>query len=395
MSDRKSPRAMDGLKVLDFTQGVAGPHATQLMAQSGADVVKIEPLEGEWGRTLGRQYEEYSAHFVAFNRGKRSAAVNLKDPEVLALISEQASKADVIAESFRPGVMKRFGLDYETLCKINPGLVFLSISGFGQQGPYRERPVTDAVIQAFSGWMSINKSSSGLPQRSGMVAMDVMTGLYGFQAVAASLLARFRFGVGKWIDCSLMQSAAAFQVAKVIEYKLQDGQLGNLYAPVGAFETADGIINITAMRDEHFSALCGVMGRADLLSDERFRSRQSRVDNEPALEEILRSEFKKKSARQWAEILTGVGVMNAVVLNYDQLLANEQIKAVSSFDWSEQPELGRVPISRVPGMLANTDPSPSIGKHTAEILMEMGLSSELINKMAMRGAIRFGQQTRS
>lgn len=382
--------ALSGFSVLDFTQGVAGPHATQLMAQHGAEVTKIEPIEGDWCRTLGRQHGAFTAHYIAFNRGKASVALNLKDPEILDMVRERARTADVIAESFRPGVIERFGLDYEAVARDNPDVVYLSLSGFGQSGPYRDQPVTDAVIQAFSGWMSINRSREGIPQRVGMVAMDVMTGLYGFQSVMAALMRRERFGGGQWIDCSMMQSALAFQAAKIIEYHLQGGQLGNLYAPVGAFETADGIINITTMRDDHFRTLCTVLGRPALADDPRFATRHDRIAHEPALEALLRQAFRAKPAREWAERLTAAGVMNAVVLDYGEMLADPQVAAAQAFAALEQPGLGTVPVAGIPGAAPIVTPSPEVGAETRASLAAWGVPEAAIRQMAARGAVRLG-----
>lgn len=383
--------ALSGLTVLDFTQGVAGPHATQLMAQHGATVIKIEPPSGDWGRTLGRRYGEFTAHSIAYNRGKHSVALNLKHDELRAIITQMATQVDIIAESFRPGVMARFGLDYPSISKVNPKLVFLSISGFGQDGPYRDRPVTDAVIQAHSGWMAMNKSRDGTPLRSGMVAMDVMTGLYGFQAVVAAVLRSHRFGQGDFIDCSLMQSAMAFQAAKVIEHRLQDGKLGNLYAPVGAFRTASGIINITAMRDDHFRALCQVLGVQELLGDPRFATGDARIANEPALEAVLSEAFMTRPASEWSQLLTDADVMNSVVQTYDDVLEDPQITATNAFQILTQPSVGTVPVARVPGTPAMAEASPEIGADTSLFLLEHGATELQIAEWARSGDVRLAR----
>ncbi|UYV37252.1 CoA transferase [Rhodobacteraceae bacterium D3-12] len=388
MTDLQS--AFSGLKVLDFTAGVAGPHATQIMALHGAEVLKIEPLQGEWGRTLGRAYEEHTAHSIAFNRGKKSMAVDLKNPEVLKAVKTLVRSADVVAESFRPGVMARLGLSYEALSALNPGLIYLSISGFGQQGPYVDRPVTDAVIQAFSGWMTMNANDQGTPQRSRMVAMDVMTGLYGANAVAMAMIAKLRFGRGAWIDCNLMQAAAAFQTPKIIEYHLQNGEIGNLYAPVGAYPTRDGQINITAMRDDHFAALCQVLGRAELIDDARFLTGRERLENETALNEILYAEFAKRDSADWSERLTQADVMNAVVNSYADYLADPHANAVESFLWLDHPVVGRVPAPHMPGASDNLGPSPAVGAHTEATLRSAGLSESEVAILLKQRAINCG-----
>ncbi len=385
---KQSEGAFSGLKVLDFTAGVAGPHATQLMALQGAEVVKIESLQGDWCRTLGRAYGAHTAHSIAFNRGKKSLSADMKDPEVRAAVARMAAEADVVAESFRPGVMDRFGLSYEALSQDRPDLIYLSVSGFGQQGPYRDRPVTDAVIQAFSGWMTMNSNSHGVPQRVRMVAMDVMTGLYACNAVAMALIERLRFGRGKWIDCNLMRSAAAFQTAKMIEYHLQQGDVGNLYAPVGAFPTRDGQINITTMRDDHFAALCRVLGREDLVGQARFKTAADRLDHEDELNAILIAEFAKRDSRDWAERLNEADVMNSVVNSYGDYFADPHVDGTNSLAWLDHPVVGEVPIPAVPGFGEVHAPSPEPGEHGAEILKAAGLSRDEISALHVRGALR-------
>ncbi len=189
-------RAFDGINVLDFSQGVAGPHATMLLAQHGANVMKVEPLAGDWGRALGAVYNDHCAHSIAFNRGKRSLAMDMKNPDALAVARRIAEKADVIVEAFRPGVMAKFGLSYDQVKAVNPNVIYLSVTGFGQSGPNSNRPVTDAVIQAYSGLMTVNRDKDGIPQRLNMIPIDVTTGLYAFQALSAALMRKFRYGTG-------------------------------------------------------------------------------------------------------------------------------------------------------------------------------------------------------
>ena len=239
--------AYDGITVLDFTQGVAGPHASMLLALHGADVIKIEPLEGDWGRVLGELKGDHCAHSVAFNRGKRSIALDLKSPDGIAVAKKIAAKADVVMESFRPGVIARLGFGYEDLKKINPKVVYCSVSGFGQTGPFAKRPTVDTLIQAFSGMMVMNRMPDGTPWRQGMIAVDVTTGLYTFQALATAIMRQFRFGEGCFIDSSLMRSAAAYQGAKLMEWVFSNGAPPVLYMPAGIFKTQNGHLTLSAI----------------------------------------------------------------------------------------------------------------------------------------------------
>ena len=384
--------AFEGLTVFDATQGVAGPHATMLLAQHGADVIKVEPLDGDWGRTLGKEYGDLCAHAVAFNRGKRSIAIDLKNPDGAKLARNLAAKADIVVESFRPGVMDRFGLGYESLKADNPKLVYLSVTGFGQVGPNSKLPVTDSVIQAFSGFMTINRDEAGTPQRVNMVPIDVLTGLYAFQALSTAIIRQFRFGEGSYIDCSLMQSAAAFQVAKIMEHHLEGGQPQSLYVPVGTMKTADGYLNVTAMRDHHFTALCKVLGRPDMAAEPKYATREKRLSHEAEIMAMVRAEFIKQPTAHWAAALTEAGVMNSAVSTYDDFLSDAQPTAMESFAWVDHDGVGKLPIANIPGLaplngdvrLATCD---HIGQHSREILTEAGYDSAKIDRLLAVGAI--------
>jgi crotonobetainyl-CoA:carnitine CoA-transferase CaiB-like acyl-CoA transferase len=384
---------LHGIKVLDATQGVAGPHSTMLLAQHGADVVKLEPLAGEWGRGLGKMYGDLCAHAVVFNRGKRSLAVDLKVAEGGAVARQLARTADVVVESFRPGVMARFGLGYDDVRQDNPEVIYLSVTGFGQHGPNRDLPVTDAVIQAFSGLMSINRDAQGTPQRIGMVAIDVLTGVYAYQAIASALIKRLRFGGGQYIDCSLMQCAAAFQSAKIAEHYLEGGAPQLLYVPVGTMRTSNGYINITAMREQHYVSLMEVLGRPELADDERYNTRDKRIAREAELMPIIREAFVARTTEDWAAALTDAGVMNSPVATYDQFMSHPHVAAVGSLAWANQDGVGRVPLANIPGVDAIVHSStamvaaPHVGQHTEEILREHGFSDDDIDALVRKQAI--------
>lgn len=381
-----------GIKVFDATQGVAGPHATMLLAQYGAEVTKIEPLEGDWGRTLGKMYDDLCAHAITFNRGKKSLALDLKNEQGKAIAQKLAREADVVVESFRPGVMSRFGLGYDDVKKHNPKVVYLSVTGFGQSGPNSKLPVTDSVIQAFSGWMTLHRDAEGIPMRSGMIAVDVMTGLYAFQALSTAIMRQVRFGKGAYIDCSLMQSAAAFQSAKVMEYFLENGEPQVLYVPVGTMKTSDGYLNVTAMREHHYTGLCKVLGREDLATDPRYDSREKRIDREKELMPIVRAEFLKNTTDYWAKALTEAGVMNAKVHSYQDFMDDPHVKAVGGLAWVEHQAMGKVPMANIPGLPPIEEGSvfaecPHTGQHTVEILKRNGYADAQIQELLAGKAI--------
>jgi crotonobetainyl-CoA:carnitine CoA-transferase CaiB-like acyl-CoA transferase len=389
-----------GLTVFDAAQGVAGPHCGFLLAQHGATVIKVEPIDGDWGRKLGKTYGEHCAFSVMVNRGKQSISLDLKNPEALAIAKELASKADVVLESFRPGVMKRFGLDYGAVSAVNPSVVYLSVSGFGQTGPNSKLPVTDSVMQAFSGFMSINKDASGTPQRFGMIAIDVMTGLYAFQAVSAALYRRLRTGKGKHIDCSLMASVGAFQMAKMIEFHKEGDEIQAPGVPVGTFRTLDGYININARRDHHYASLCKIMERPDLATDPRFSTYEGRVANEAALMAIVREATAQKPTAFWSEALNREDVLNAAVFSYGDYFADPHVKEFGAISWMTHPEIGEIPVTVLPGI--DTAPAgtplshaPSIGAQTHQVLASLGRSQADLARLADAGAIRIATPMRA
>ncbi|MEQ9123171.1 MAG: CoA transferase [Alphaproteobacteria bacterium] len=381
--------AFTGLKVLDMAQGVAGPHCGLLLAQHGADVVKLEPLNGDWGRALGKRYGDLSAFGAVYNRGKRSIAVDLKDEAGLAVARQLAEEADVILESFRPGVMARFGLDYTTIAKANPSVVYLSVSGYGQEGPYSKQPVTDSVMQAFSGLMSVNKDDRGVPQRIGVIAIDVFTGLYAFQGVAPALYRRSRTGKGAHLDVSLMQSALAFLSAKMIERHMEGPEPTLLGAPLGTYETADGFLNMNARRDPHFKALMALIGRPELAEDPRYVTADDRVANRVALDEVVRPALKGRTTAEWLKDFEAEDILAGRVNDFPDILEDPHVQAREAVRWLEHDGIGSIPMPLIPGAPipeGRLAEAPHLGQHTEEILKEIGYDADRIRKMTDAGA---------
>ncbi len=387
-------RAFEGIRVFDATQGVAGPHCAMLLAQHGADVVKVEPIAGDWGRAIGKKHGEHSAYGLSVNRGKRSIALDLKHPEGIEIAQKLAFEADVVLESFRPGVMGRFGLDYASVKAKNPSVVYLSVTGYGQQGPYSNRPVTDSVIQAYSGWMSINRDKDGLPQRISIIAIDVMTGLYAFQAVAPTLFLRSRTGEGQYLDVPLAAAAAAFQAGKMIEYRLEGAEPSVLGAPLGTFKTSDGFINMNARRDAHFLAFCDMIGQPEWKNDPRFATQESRIANEAALMAVIRPAMETKTSDEWLTLLEAADILAAKVNDYGDLFEDPQVKAVDQIVWLDQKGFDHpLPVPQIPGQ-PQIEPGsflahvPVPGEQTDEILAEIGYDASRISALRADKAIR-------
>ncbi len=386
-------RAFEGLRVCDLTQGVAGPHCAFLLAQHGADVVKIEPPGGDWARGIGKRHGPYSAFFLQVNRGKRSLALDLKQAAAREAAARIANRADVVLEAFRPGVTARFGLDYKSVSAANPDVVYLSVTGYGQQGPWSDRPLTDSIAQAVTGMMSINRDKDGLPQRVGMIAIDVMTGLYAFQAVSAALYARAVQGApGRYIDMSLQQSAGAFMAAKMIEYHLEGPVPQAVGVPVGTFESADGFVNINARRDKHFEAFCIVLDRRDLAGDPRFSTYAARLENEAELLALLRPLVKRRKTAEWVKALGDADVLGGPVNDFGRYFQEPQVLANESVAWQEHDVVGQVPMHVVPGVETAPEGSflataPRTGAHSRAILRELGYSDGGIDRMAASKAV--------
>ncbi len=392
-------RAYASLRVCDLTQGVAGPHCAFLLAQHGADVIKIEPPGGDWGRGIGKRHGPYSAFFLQVNRGKRSLALDLKQPEARDAAAKIAAQADVVLEAFRPGVTARFGLDYESVRAVNPDVIYLSVTGYGQTGPWSDRPLTDSIAQAVTGMMSMNRDKDGLPQRVGMIAIDVMTGLYAFQAVSAALFARaVRGAPGRYIDMSLQQSAGAFMAAKMIEYHLEGPAPQVVGVPVGTFESADGFVNINARREKHFESLCRLVGRPELAADPRFATYDARIGNEAALMAVLRPLVAERSTAEWVTLLGEADIIAGPVNDFGAYFEEPQVLHNGSVAWQEHDAVGRVPMHVVPGVGTAPEGSflataPDLGAHSRAVLREYGYSDRDIDSMASSGAVMDGAQT--
>ena len=383
----------EGVKVLDLSQGVAGPYCAMHLARNGADVIKVEPTgSGCWSRQLGRPTGDHTAHSVVVHRAKRSLAVDIKTAEGVAIVQQLARDCDVLIQNYRTGKLDKFGLDYESVKKSNPEVVYLSITGFGQKGPRSDQPATDSVMQAYTGMMSINRGPTGVPQRIEMLAIDFSTGLYAFQAVAAALYRKATKGRGTYIETSLLECALALQEGAMMESYLQGGAGEPIGAPVGMFKTRDGYMSVNARREEHFQRLARLIGKDEWLADPRYADARSRVKHRDELMAVLRPLFETKTSDEWMELLSSIDILKAKVNTYQDLFADSQVQAVDAVRWVENDTLGRVPMATMCGQHApatgdRLTHSPHVGEHTREVLRELGYGASDIEKLNASGVV--------
>lgn len=369
-----------GLRVLDFGQGVAGPYCAQLLGDHGADVIKIEPPRGDWSRTMGATSPSgLTGTFVAVNRNKRGLCLDLRRPQAVEVARRLALEADVLVESFRPGVMDRLGLGREALRRGNPRLVYCAVTGFGDSGPNVDLPAGDSIMQAYGGLMSIIGERDGDPLRVGNVVSDMLAGTNAFSGVLLAILARATSGKGTDVSVSLLESIVAFQAPPLTEYLLTGKaprRLGNdhpLIAPSGAVRTRDGRINFTVF-DHQWAPFCRGIGVEALADDARFAESGLRQKNRDALSRELAPVFAARSSAEWIEALRALDVLCAPINDYPALVEDPQVRhnetIASVRDARQQP----VPMLRNPVRLDAAPPiysaPPRVGEHTREILRE-------------------------
>ena len=368
----------EGLRVVDLAQGVAGPYCAMLLARHGADVIKVEPLDGDWSRALGPQYGGNTAFSVAANLGKRSIAVDLKSEAGRGIVDKLIPTADVFLEGFRPGVIDRLGFSYDKLKVINPGLVYLSISGFGQVGPLREKPAMDPILQAFTGFMSENKGADGVPHRTPTIVIDMSTALYAHQAVVAALYAKARGAPGRRINASLMEGAANLQSIRMMS-AVRDGPFKSVAGPGGTYQASDGgWVQVAAVKNHEFEGVCKVLGLDDLLGDPRYATTTDRYAHAAYLGQRAAAAIKNRPAAEWRDLLTKAGLQNELVQTYEDFVHHPHAEATEVISWTVQPGSEKPWATPNPPGTARLKSgtadaiAPSLGQHTKAILSELG-----------------------
>ena len=366
--------------VIDLTRARSGPTCVRQLADMGAQVIQISAREDEQGDFPRRGFDSQNLH-----RNKRSITLDLKSPKGIDILKRLIAKADVVVENFRPDVKRRLGIDYETLAQDNPRLIYGSISGFGQSGPYRDRPGYDQIAQGMGGLMSITGLPGQGPVRVGIPVADLTAGIFLAQGILAALLERERSGRGQWVHTSLLQAMITmldFQAARWLIAGEIPPQAGNDHPtaiPTGVFKTKDGHINIAASGQNMFRRLCEALGTEPLLEDPRFKTAPDRSKHRKALAPELEKAFATKTSAEWVEVLNVKGVPSGPILDVKQVFENEQVKHLQMAVPVKHPALGEVMVQAPPVTLSRTPASvrrhsPDTGEHTDEILSELGFS---------------------
>jgi len=396
--------ALEDVTVLDLSHALAGPFASTLLGDYGADIIKIEPLEGEIARAWGPPfYGGEAAYFVNLNRNKKSVAIDLKHPEGRALFLRLAERADVVLENLRVGTVAKLGIDYASVAARQPRIVYCSVSGFGQDGPYRDRAALDLVVQAESGMISITGEPDHPGVRCGVSIADLTAGLYAAFGIMTALHARERSGRGQFIDVSMLEGQLGIlsgMIGAFIADGLVPGPLGTAYGallPYQTFRTKTGDIAIGVGSDKLWRTFCPLLDLPGLVDDPRFVTNAARNANRPALIDALQASFLTRTFEDWEAILAPAGIPMGAINTIDRVVAHPQVAARGALVESDHPVAGRVRSVGPPVRMSDTPgrvrtPAPLLGEHTEEVLSSrLGLTAAEITRLRHAGVIRATQ----
>jgi formyl-CoA transferase len=400
-----TPNATDlplsGYRVLDFSRILAGPYCTMILGDQGAEVIKVErPGTGDDTRTWGPPFAGgESAYYLCCNRNKKSIVVDLKNPSGLELLVELARTSDVLVENFTPGLMRNWGLDYDTLRKINPRLVYASITAYGQDGPYRDRPGYDMVLSAVGGLMWITGERDGTPCKVGVAITDVLTGIYTSGAITSALLWRERTGRGQYLDVSLLDAQVS-ALANIASNYLVAGQEATRWGtahesivPYQVFPTKDRPIAIAVANQKLWVNFCKLVDKQEWMDDPRFESNPKRVENREALLPLIDELFSQKTCDEWMDMLVGASIPCGPVNNMEHLFSDPQVQHRDMVAEVPHPTIGTLRLAGIPVKYSETPGTvrlhpPILGEHTDEVLTDvLGYTPERIASLKEQGAV--------
>lgn len=394
------PLPLEGIRILDLTRALAGPFCTMILGDLGATVIKTEPTQGgDMSRSWGPYHDGIGVFYLSINRNKQSLAVNFREPRGLELLQQLARDADVVVENFKPGTTKTIGLDYDTLVKDAPRLIYTSITGFGTDGPYGQWPGYDQIAQGMSGMMSITGQADGLPTRLGVPLADLVSGIWSALGTITALHQRERTGSGQKVETSLLAGVVGMlcvQGQRYLSLGETPQRIGNEHPviyPYGAFEAADGIINIAAATQSQWENLCHLLDLDHLVQQSEFVDNNARSSHREQLRKIFNSRLCSRSAIEWTTILMENGVPAGPVFDLQQLFEDPHVAAMGLVELVDHPQLGEIKQLSNPlrlesiGSKTVRSPPPLLGQHTDGILKELGLKSQALVNLKEDGII--------
>ena len=393
---------LEGCRVLDLTRVLSGPWCTMMLSDLGAEVVKVEePGKGDYSRAYGPPFKDgESVYFMGYNRGKRSVTLNLKDPRAQEVLRGLVSKVDILVHNYLAEWVNRIGLDYDSIKKINPSLVYCWISGYGEDGPYASRGAVDLIAMGLSGAMSVTGEADGPPVKSSISFADILSGYNAVVGILAALRMRDSTGEGQRVSVNLLDSSVAVLGTLAYNY-LATGESPKRMAPdvhpslgpAGTFRTSDGYINVAASRDKEFARMCRTLGMEHLLEDPHFSTNPERVRNRLRLREMMQDVLLTKSANEWVAIFAANEVLADRVNTIAEALAHPQVVHNQMEQAVQHPVAGEVKVPRTPVKLPNTPlriqgPSPRLGEHTREVLAAyLGMGDEELARLQRKGVV--------
>ena len=391
---------LEGVKVLDLTRALSGPFCTMILGDLGADVIKVEPIDGDMMRQWGPFDRTESVYYLTGNRNKRAIAIDFRSAEGIELIKEFAKECDVVVENFKPGSMDAMGLNYEKLAEINPRLIYMSITGFGRDGPNSDQPGFDQIAQGYSGLMSVTGSPESGPLRVGVAIGDQTTGMWAAIGVLSALAQREKTGVGHRIDTSLMASLVGLlsvQGQRYLSLGETPGLAGNnhpVVSPCGVFQTKDGPLNIAANTPNMWITLCNILDLNELVADERFIDNASRAVNRDELKQLIEKQLSRFDRQHWTHLFNKSGVPAGPINNLAEVFSDAQVLHCQLVEEVNHPILGTLKLVGSPiqfdlnkGSSIKRAP-PLLGEHTSEILEEFGWSHQEIDNLNKRGIVK-------
>jgi len=388
------PGPLEGVKVLSFARALAGPYTTMLLCDLGAEVIKIEePRIGDHARGNGPFIHGISTYFLSVNRGQKSITLDLRQEAAKKIVFELVKKVDILVENFRPGVMDRLGFGYPVIAQQNPKIVYASVSGFGQTGPYRTKPAFDMIAQGMGGAVSITGEPDRPPVRVGFSIGDIGAALFAALAILAALHEKEKRGQGQWIDVAMVDSQVALCENAFVRF-LATGEIPKplgtrhpLLTPFQIFPTKDGSIVLITVPEEDWKKFCRLVGREDLVADQRFQSHKDRIAHYQEFEPLMKEIMKSKTTKEWLDLLEAGGIMCGPVNNVAQVVNDLHIQARKMIVEVEHPRAGKLKVAGTPMKFSRTScridkACPDLGEHTKEVLSTLlGMSPQAIAEL--------------